>query len=98
MVAGNVGAVSSVRVYEQGERFYVAGSARPTLTSGGHHVAIQLIGADGRVIAEDTEAIKLGHPRGSRSRQGSDSFVTSFPTATAHQAASVRVTFHSSGH
>lgn len=98
MVAGNVGSVSSVRTYEQGGKLYVVGSAQPTLTSGGNHVDIQLIGAGGDVIAEDTEAIKLGHPRRSRSRHGSRSFVTSFSLATASQASSVRVAFHSSAH
>lgn len=98
MVAGNAGSVSSVRTYEQGGKLYVAGSARPTFTSGGNHVDIQLIGADGGVIAEDTETIRLGHPRGTRRRHGSDSFVTSFPLSTAQTASSVRVTFHSSGH
>lgn len=95
---GQVGSVSSVRVFEQGNKLFVAGSARPTLTSAGNHVDVQLIGADGRVVAEDTEAIKLGHPRGSRARHGSDTFVTSFPLDVARGASSVKVSFHSSSH
>lgn len=94
---GPVGAVSSVRVYERGNKLFVAGSARPALSSGGSHVDVQLISADGRVVAGETEMIKLGHPRGSRSRHG-DSFVASFPLTDAGRASRVRVTFHSSGH
>jgi hypothetical protein len=96
-VGGNAGSVSNVRIYERNDKLFVAGSAHPTPTSGGH-IDIQLIAADGRVVATNTESLKLGHPRGSRSRHGNASFATSFPLSDARQAASVRVTFHSSGH
>ena len=97
-VSSQIGSISGVRAHEQNGRLFVTGSARPSLASGGNHVDVQLIGADGRILAQETEPVKLGHPRGSRARHGGDSFVASFPLATARPAACVRVIFHSSAH
>jgi hypothetical protein len=92
------GAVSSVRACERGNRFLVTGSVRPTFSSVGNHLDVQLIEANGRVIAENVETIKLGHPRASRSRHGADTFVTSFPLTAARQASRVKVNLHTSSH
>jgi hypothetical protein len=97
-VGSGQAALSSLRTHDQNGRVTVAGSARPVPGTSGNHVDIELLGADGRVVAQKTERIATGHPRGSRARHGSDSFVASFPAETSRQAASVRVSFHGGAH
>ena len=63
------------------------------------HVDIQLIEANGRVIAEKTDDLDTPrHPQISSSRHGHQSYVASFPLSEARQAVKIRVVYHGDYH
>jgi hypothetical protein len=63
------------------------------------HVDIQLIGADGRLIAEKTDYLRSPqHPRIDSGRHGHQSYVASFPLSEARQAVKIRVVYHAGQH
>lgn len=93
------GAIVSFRAHETSDRLYVAGSAKPHQLMRPTHVDIQLVGSDGRVLAEKTDDLDSPmHPRTARGRNGSQSYVASFPLSEARQAAKIRVIYHGSAH
>lgn len=91
------GHIESTRAFETRDALYVAGSMHKPL---GHHlpatahVDVQLIGRDGRVLAEKQDDITPQHPRLSGARGGKHSYVVSFPLATAREAKKIRVSYH----
>jgi hypothetical protein len=93
------GAIMSFRAHETSDRLYVAGSAKPHQLIRPTHVDIQLVGSDGRVLAEKTDDLDSPtHPRTARGRSGSQSYVASFPLSEARQAAKIRVIYHGDAH
>lgn len=98
-VPSGSGSITSSRAHETPDRLYVAGQANPHQTMRPAHVDIQLIGADGRVLAEKTDDLNSPrHPRGTQARSGRRSYVASFPANEARQAVKIRVTYHSEIH
>lgn len=92
------GSVISSRAYQSGGKLYVSGSARKHPLSSGGHVDVQLIGADGEVIAEKQDDINPQHPRSGGGRRHSSAYVASFPLSVAGDAAKIRVIFHDGSH
>jgi hypothetical protein len=91
------GHIESTRAFETKDALYVAGTMHKP--PGHHipktaHVDVELIGTNGRVLAEKKDAISPQHPRLSGGRGGKYSYVVSFPLATARQAAKIRVSYH----
>ncbi len=62
------------------------------------HVDVQLLAADGSVVAESRDDIDSGHPRLSQGRHGRVPFVVTFPTSQSGPAAVVHVTYHHAPH
>ena len=94
---GTHGHIESTRAFETRGALYVAGTMHKP--PGHHipkaaHVDIQLIGPDGRILAEKQDDISPQHPRLSGARTGKYSYVASFPLETARQAKKVRVSYH----
>ncbi len=87
------------RAVESRDKLYVTGSIRKrpghTLLS---HVDVQLVDAQGRVIAEVRESISYRHPSTGNGKSGRSPFVASFPLAEARQASKIIVTYHSARH
>lgn len=95
------GQIASVRAFESSDKLYVAGSTQRTTGYAIHyatHVDIELIGRDGRVLAEKEDDIDAVSPRQERTRQARYSYVASFPLSEARQAAKIRVAYHSAKH
>jgi hypothetical protein len=95
------GEIASARAFETSDRLYVAGSMRKH--AGYHalspaHVDVQLLDAQGRVLAEQQDDIDLAHPRTASGRIGKSDYVASFPLELARQAASIRVSYHLKSH
>jgi len=95
---GNTGKVSSSHAFETSDRLYVTGSVRPFFLSPFTHVDVQFIGRNGQILAEKKDGIVPAHPRTARSRNGSYSYVGSFPLGLAHQAAGVRAVYRNNAH
>jgi hypothetical protein len=92
------GAILTFRAHETSDRLYVAGRARRHQLTRPMHVDIQLIGADGRLIAEKTDYPgPPQHPRIGSGRHG-QSYVASFPLGEARQAVKIRVVYHAGQH
>ncbi|MBN8708691.1 MAG: hypothetical protein J0I10_04885 [Verrucomicrobia bacterium] len=93
------GELKAFRAVESKDKLYVTGSIRKrpgnTLLS---HVDVQLVDAQGRVIAEARESISYRHPRTGGGKIGRSPFVASFPLAEARQAAKIVVRYHSGSH
>lgn len=87
------------RAVESKDKLYVTGSIRKrpgnTLLS---HVDVQLVDAQGRVIAEVRERISYRHPNTGNGKIGRSPFAASFPLAEARQAAKIVVRYHSGSH
>jgi hypothetical protein len=95
------GEIASARAFETSDRLYVAGSMRKRI--GYHalstaHVDVQLLDAQGRVLAEKQDDIDHAHPRTASGRIGNSTYVASFPLELARQAASIRVSYHLKSH
>jgi hypothetical protein len=91
------GHIESTRAFETKDTLYVVGTLHRPI--GRHlpktaHVDVELIGANGRILAEKQDDISPQHPRLSGARGGKYSYVVSFPIATARQAAKIRVSYH----
>jgi hypothetical protein len=95
VVHSGSGIVMSFRAHETSGRLYVAGRAKPHQLVQPMHVDIQLIGADGCVVAEKTDDLDSPkHPRIGSGRHGHQSYVASFPLSEARQAVRIRVVCH----
>lgn len=95
------GGVGAPRTFVSGSKLYVSGSMKRHIghaLPGAAHVDIQLIGSDGRVIAEKQDEINPVHPRHDRRHMGRYAYVVSFPVELARQAVAVRVSYHPSSH
>jgi hypothetical protein len=98
-IHSGTGTIMSLRAHETFGRLYVAGRAKPHQLMQPMHVDIQLIGADGSVIAERTDELDAPqHPRiGSRSH-GHQSYLASFLLSEARKAVKIRVVYHGEDH
>jgi hypothetical protein len=98
----NSGSVASARAFETSDRLYVSGQVqhfRGYHLSASAHVDIQLIGKDGRVLAEKQDDIDLtAHPQTVAGSSRRASYVASFPMEQARQASTIRVTYHMESH
>jgi hypothetical protein len=93
------GTILSFRVHETSDRLYVAGRAKTHQLRRPMHVDIELIGRDGRVVAQRTDPLDSSyHPRVSSGRHGYQSYIASFPLSEARQAARIRVVYHENNH
>jgi hypothetical protein len=93
------GTILSFRVHETSDRLYVAGRAKAHQLRRPMHVDIELIGGDGRVVAQKTDPLDSSyHPRVSSGRHGYQSYIASFPLSEARQAAKIRVVYHENNH
>jgi len=95
------GEIANTRAFETSDRLYVAGSMKKRI--GYHalssaHVDVQLLDAQGRVLAGKQDDIDHAHPRTARGRIGRSTYVASFPLELARQAASIRVSYHLKPH
>lgn len=95
------GSIASTRAFESRERLYVTGHMKKSM--GKHipvsaHVDVQLIGKDGRILAEEQDDIEPVHPRNVKAQSGRYSYVASFPLELAQQASKVRVSYHLDPH
>ena len=89
------GTIWTFRAHETTDGLYVAGLAKPHQLIRPARVDIQLIAADGRIIAEKTEDLDTpGHPRTAGGRRGNYSYVARFPLSKAREAAKIRVVYH----
>lgn len=91
------GHIESTRAFETKDALYVAGTMHKPP---GHqlpktaHVDVELIGANGRVLAEKHDKLSPSHPRLSGGQGRKHSYVVSFPLETARQAVKIRVRYH----
>ena len=93
------GAIMSFRTHETADRLYVAGRGKPHQLSRPMHVDVQLISADGRVVAQETDdLVTPKHPLTSSFRHAHQSYVASFPLSEARRAVKIRVVYHESAH
>ena len=95
------GVVDAYRAYETRDRVFVTGRIRRTLGQeipAPAHVDIQLLAADGTVLAEKRDDIDPGHPRLSRGRSRLYPFVASFSLAEAQGADRIVVRYDSKSH
>ena len=89
------GQIISFRAHETSDRLYIQGQAKPHQLTRPMHVDVQLIGANGQVIAEATDDLDAPrHPRLSSGRHGRQSYVASFPLSEARQAVKIRMLYH----
>jgi len=91
----------STRAFETEHTLFVTGHMQKP--GGSHipapaHVDVQLIGKDGRVLAEEQIGIDPVHPRTSRALSSRHSFVAGFPIDLARKAAKIRVRYHLQTH
>jgi hypothetical protein len=61
-------------------------------------VDIQLVDANGQIVAEKRDTIRSSRPRPGGGKLSTDSFIASFPLAEARQAVKVRVVYHGGSH
>lgn len=94
----NTGKINSAHAFETSDRLYIAGSVRPFILSPSTHVDVQLIGQNGQILAEKKDGIVPAHPRTARGRNGSYSYVSSFPLGLVHRATGVRVVYRNNSH
>lgn len=92
------GQIMSFKAYETSDRLYVSGSAKRYPLSNTAHVDVQLVAANGVVIAEKKDDINPVHPRPGGGKRFTDSYVASFPLSEARTAAKIRVIYHSGKH
>lgn len=93
------GKVLSFRAHETSDRLYVSGTAKNYDSSTITHLDIQLLGADGHVLAEKQDDLDgVPQPRISRNQSGRVSYVASFPLSEARQAVKIRVIYDSEKH
>ncbi len=91
----------STRAFETEHNLFVTGHMQKP--GGIHipapaHVDVQLIGKDGRVLAEEQIGIDPVHPRSTRALTGRHPFVASFPIEQARKSAKIRVRYHLESH
>jgi hypothetical protein len=91
------GEMANTRAFETSDRLYVAGGLNkrigiPTAA----HVDVQLVDANGKIIAEkqDDIALPYRHPRTSANRFRRPTYVASFPLSEARQASKIIVRYH----
>jgi hypothetical protein len=96
------GIVESAQAIETSDRLYVSGQVQHyagynlPVTA---HVDIQLLGKNGRILAEMQDDIDLTrHPRTTALRGRRDGFVASFPIEQSRQAVGIRVIYHLESH
>jgi hypothetical protein len=93
------GTVMSFRAHTTGDRLYVAGRAKPHQLRRPMRVDVQLIGADGRVVAQKSDELDTPkHLRLSSGRHGHNTYVASFPLSQARRAVKIRVVYHEFDH
>jgi hypothetical protein len=93
------GSIVSWRALKTADRLYIAGRGKPHQLRRPMHVNVQLIGADGHVVAEETDDLVLPkHPRTSPVRHAQHSYVASFPLSEVRKAVKIRVVYHESDH
>ena len=95
------GQVVSARAFESSDELYASGNIR--ITRGRQipysaHVDVQLIGAEGQVIASKRDDIEPADPRSASGRSGRYSYVASFPLSVARQAKKIVVRYHLAVH
>lgn len=91
------GTLSNLRAYKTSDRIFITGSLRKALGQNipaSAHVDVQLIAADGTVVAEEHDDINPSHPRLSQARFGRAPFVVSFPLVGVGEAVSIIVQYH----
>jgi hypothetical protein len=94
-VVSRSGQVMSFRAHETSNRLYVNGQAKSPPLTRPMHIDVQLIGADGQVIAEKSDDLDAPrHPRVSSGRHGRQPYVASFPLSEARRAVKIRVLYH----
>ncbi|HEY5707230.1 MAG TPA: hypothetical protein VIS96_16850 [Terrimicrobiaceae bacterium] len=93
------GTIRSFRAHETSDRLYVAGHAKPHRLTRPTHVDIQLIAADGRIVAEKIDDLDSPqHPRSASGRREHQFYVASFPLNEARQAVKIRIVDHGDAH
>jgi hypothetical protein len=92
------GRITAAHAYEHSGRLYVSGSADTSPLSASGHVDIQLVDANGQIVAEKRDTIRSSRPRPGGGKLSTDSFIASFPLAEARQAVKVRVVYHGGSH
>ena len=91
----------SVRAYESDDKLFVAGFMRRTTSYNvqyAGHADIQLIGENGKVLAEKQDHIEAVSLRQEQAQTGRYSYKASFPLNEARQAVAIRVTYHAGTH
>ena len=93
------GTIMSFRTHATSGLLYVAGRARPHQLIRPAHVDVQLIGADGSIIAEQSDALGTPyHPQTAHGRRGDQSYVASFLLSELQRAVKIRVVYHRGEH
>lgn len=92
------GQILSFSAYETSDRLYVSGLAKRYPLTNTAHVDIQLVRADGGVVAEKKDDINPLQPRPGGGKRFTDSYVASFPLSEAREATKIRVIYHSGSH
>lgn len=101
IVDASGGVLSGVRAYETSNRLFVTGSVSRILGQdipASAHVDVQLVAADGKILAEERDAIDSSHPRLSRARNRRTPFVVSFPLTKVSAAVRIIVRYHRTFH
>jgi hypothetical protein len=96
------GAIANARAFETSDRLYVSGSMHRGSKHGsslGSHVDIQLLGPNGRLLAEEQDEIdSAANSRTERGGGRRPTFVASFPLDLARQAECIQVGYHPTRH
>jgi hypothetical protein len=93
------GTIMSFRTHEASNRLYVTGRVKTLQLRRPLHVDVELIGGDGRVVAQKSDDLDTPkHPRLSSGRHGHDTYVASFPLSQARRAVKIRIVYHETDH
>lgn len=93
--------MSNPRAFETTDRLYVAGGINKRIgLPATAHVDVQLVDANGSVIAEKQDALNVPdrHPRTAAHRFSRPTYVASFPLSEARQASKIVVRYHRTPH
>jgi hypothetical protein len=92
------GRIASSKAVKTGHSLRVGGRVRPVTAQPQAHVDIQVIGADGAVIAEATDRLRPMQPGAGGGRRALDSYVASFHASVARDAVAVRIVYRNGPH
>lgn len=95
------GTLTNSRLDVRASKLFVTGSFDQSLGQdipAAAHVDVELLAADGSLIAEGRDDIDPSHPRLARGRHGRIPFVISFPADLATPTSVIRLTYHPAPH